>query len=83
MGLGEGVAKGFGTFIRTVISYSLYFRKIFGTLLSSWKELQGTKNIENLSEREFSNIISGLCYGIKNGITDIVKGVAGIFIKNI
>ena len=81
MGLGEGVTKGFGTFIKTVISCSLYFRQLSGILLSSCEELQGTKNIENLSEREPSNIISSLCYGIKNGIIDIVKEVTGTFIK--
>ena len=76
------MAKGFGTLITTVISSSLdIVGKISGTLLSSCEELQGIKNIENLSEREPSNIISGLYYGIKNGIIDIGKGVAGIFIK--
>ena len=35
--------------------------------MSSYEELQGIKSIENL--------------GIKNGIIDIGKGVAGIFIK--
>ena len=82
LGFGEGVAKGFGTFITTLISSSLdIVGKISGTLLSSCEELQGIKNIENISEREPSNIISGLYYGIKNGIIDIGKGISGIFIK--
>ena len=82
LGFGEGVAKGFGTFITTVISSSLdIIGKISGTLLSSCEELQGIKNIEYLSEREPSNIFSGIYYGLKNGIIDIGKGVAGIFIK--
>jgi len=43
--------------------------------------LQGIKYTDYLSEREPSNIFSGLYYGFKNGIIDIGKGVAGIFIK--
>ena len=82
LGFGEGVAKGFGTFFTTVISSSFDFvGKISGTLLVSCEELQGIKNIEYLSEREPSNILSGLYYGVKNGIIDIGKGVAGIFVK--
>ena len=82
LGFGEGVAKGFGKFLTTVISSSFDFvGKISGTLLVSCEELQGIKNIEYLSEREPSNIFSGLYYGVKNGIIDIGKGVAGIFIK--
>ena len=82
LGFGEGVAKGFGTFITTVISSSFdIVGKISGTLLASCEELQGIKNTEYLSEREPSNILSGLYYGVKNGIIDIGKGFAGIFIK--
>ena len=82
LGFGEGVAKGFGTFITTVISSSFdLVGKISGTLLASCEELQGIKNTEYLEEREPSNIFSGLYYGVKNGIIDIGKGVAGIFIR--
>ena len=82
LGFGEGVAKGFGTFITTIISSSVdIVGKISGTLLASCEELQGIKYTDYLSEREPSNIFSGLYYGVKNGIIDIGKGVAGIFIK--
>ena len=82
LGFGEGVAKGFGLFLTTVISSSFdIVGKISGTLLASCEELQGIKNIDNLNEREPSNILSGLYYGVKNGIMDIGKGVAGIFLK--
>ena len=82
LGFGEGVAKGFGIFITTVISSSIdIVGKISGTLLASCEELQGIKITEYLNEREPSNIISGLYYGVKNGIIDIGKGVAGIFIR--
>ena len=82
LGFGEGVAKGFGTFITTIISSSIdIVGKISGTLLASCEELQGIKYTDYLSEREPSNIFSGLYYGFKNGIIDIGKGVAGIFIK--
>ena len=82
LGFGEGVAKGFGTFITTLITSSLdIVGKISGTLLASCEELQGIKNTEYLSESEPSNVISGLYYGVKNGLIDIGKGFAGIFIK--
>ena len=82
LGFGEGVAKGFGTFITTVVSSSFdIVGKISGTLLASCEELQGIKNTEYLSEREPSNILSGLYFGVKNGIIDIGKGFAGIIIK--
>jgi vacuolar protein sorting-associated protein 13A/C len=82
LGFGGGVAKGFGTFITTIISSSFdIVGKISGTLLASCEELQGLKFTEHLSEREPSNIFSGLYYGVKNGVIDIGKGVAGIFIK--
>ena len=82
LGFGEGVAKGFGTFITTVISSSIdIVGKISGTLLASCEELQGIKFTDYLSEREPSNLFSGLYYGVKNGIIDIGKGVAGIFVK--
>jgi hypothetical protein len=82
LGFGEGVARGFGIFITTVISSSIdIVGKISGTLLASCEELQGIKNTDYLSEREPSNLFSGLFYGVKNGIIDIGKGVAGIFIR--
>ena len=80
MGLGEGVAKGFGILITTVIYSSLdIVGKISGALLSFCEELQGIKNIENLFEREPSGIISVLYCRIKNSIIDIGNGVAGIW----
>ena len=82
LGFGGGVAKGFGTFITTIISSSFdIVGKISGTLLASCEELQGLKFTEHLEEREPSNIFSGLFYGVKNGVIDIGKGVAGIFVK--
>ena len=82
LGFGEGVAQGFGIFITTIISSSFdIVGKISGTLLTSCEELQGIKNTEYLKEREPSNLFSGLYYGVKNGIIDIGKGVAGIFIR--
>jgi hypothetical protein len=82
LGFGEGVARGFGIFITTVISSSIdIVGKISGTLLASCEELQGIKNTDYLSEREPSNLFSGIFYGVKNGIIDIGKGVAGIFIR--
>ena len=82
LGFGEGVAEGFNTFITTIISSSFdIIGKISGTLLASFEKLQGIKETEYLSEREPSNIFSGLYYGVKNGIIDIGKGFAGIFIR--
>ena len=69
LGFGGGVAKGFGTFITTIISSSFdIVGKISGTLLASCEELQGLKFTEHLNEREPSNIFSGLFYGVKNGV---------------
>ena len=82
LGFGEGVAKGFGNFITTVISSSFdIVGKISGTLLASFEELQGIKTTDYLSEREPSNLFSGLYYGVKNGIKDIGKGISGIIIR--
>ena len=82
LGFGEGVAKGFGKFIATLITSSFdLVGKISGTLLTSCEELQGIKNTEDLYEREPSNILAGLYLGVKNGIMDIGKGFAGIFIR--
>jgi hypothetical protein len=82
LGFGEGVAKGFGKFITTLISSSFdIVGKISGTLLTSFEELQGIKTTDYLSEREPSNLFSGLYYGVKNGIIDIGRGLSGIFTK--
>ena len=58
LGFGTGVAKGFGTFISTVISSSFdVVGKITGTLLASCESLQGSKAVEQLEEREPEHVI--------------------------
>ena len=82
LGFGEGIAKGFGTFISTVISSSFdVVGKITGTLLSSCEVLQGTKAIEQLEDREPEHVIDGLFKGLKEGVVDLSKGIGGIFYK--
>ena len=82
LGFGEGVAKGFGTFITTVISSSLdVVGKITGTLLASCEVLQGEKVFEQLEEREPEHILDGLYTGLKEGVIDLGKGIGGIFYK--
>ena len=82
LGFGEGIAKGFGTFITTVISSSFdVVGKITGTLLSSCEVLQGTKAMEQLEEREPEHVLDGLFKGIKEGVIDLSKGIGGIFYK--
>ena len=82
LGFGEGIAKGFGTFITTVISSSFdVVGKITGTLLSSCEALQGTKVMEQLEEREPEHVIDGLFKGLKEGVIDLSKGIGGIFYK--
>ena len=82
LGFGEAIAKGFGKFLTTLITSSFdLIGKISGTLLTSCEELQGIKNTEDLFEREPSNVLTGIYLGVKNGIMDIGKGFAGIFIR--
>ena len=82
LGFGTGVAKGFGTFISTVISSSFdVVGKITGTLLASCESLQGSKAVEQLEEREPEHVIDGLFKGLKEGVIDLSKGIGGIFFK--
>ena len=82
IGFGTGVAKGFGTFISTVLSSSFdVVGKITGTLLASCESLQGTKAVEQLEEREPEHVIDGLFKGLKEGVIDLSKGIGGIFYK--
>ena len=82
LGFGEGIAKGFGSFITTILSSSFdVVGKISGTLLASCEVLQGEKVFEELEEREPEHVLDGLYIGIKEGAKDIGKGIAGIFYK--
>ena len=82
LGFGSGIALGFGTFISTVISSSFdVVGKITGTLLASCEQLQGTKAVEQLEEREPEHVLDGLFKGIKEGVIDLSKGIGGIFFK--
>ena len=82
LGFGEGIAKGFGNFITTIITSTLdIISKISGTLLSSLEVLQGNKALENIEEREPENIFEGVYKGVKEGLIDIGKGIGGIFLK--
>ena len=82
IGFGEGVAKGFGTFVTTIISSSFdVVGKISGTLLASCEVLQGQKVFEELEEREPEHLLDGLYIGLKEGVKDLGKGIGGIFYK--
>ena len=82
LGFGEGVAKGFGSFITTILSSSFdVVGKISGTLLASCEVLQGEKVFEQLEEREPEHILDGLYVGLKEGVIDLGKGIGGIFYK--
>ena len=82
LGFGEGIAKGFGNLITTIISGALdVVIKISGTILSSLEVLQGNKALELIEEKEPEHIIDGIFKGLKEGLTDIGKGIGGIFIK--
>ena len=82
LGFGEGVAKGFGVLLTTIVSGTFEaVGKISGTLLASCEVLQGRKAIEQLEDREPDNIFDGLYQGVKEGILDIGKGIGGIFLK--
>ena len=82
LGFGEGIAKGFGTFITTVLSSSFeVVGKITGTLLASCEVLQGEKVFEQLEEREPEHLLDGLYIGLKEGVKDLGKGLGGLFYK--
>ena len=82
LGFGEGIAKGFGNFITTIISSTFeVVSKISGTLLSSLEVLQGNKALEQIEEKEPENIFDGIYKGVKEGLMDLGKGIGGIFIK--
>ena len=82
LGFGEGIAKGFGTFITTVLSSTFdVVGKISGTLLASCAVLQGEKVFEQLEEREPGHVFEGLYIGFKEGVIDLGKGIGGIFYK--
>ena len=82
LGFGEGVAKGFGTLLTSIVSGTFEaVGKISGTLLASCEVLQGQKAIEQLEDREPDNIFDGLYQGVKEGLLDIGKGIGGIFLK--
>ena len=82
LGVGEGIAKGFGTFITTILSSSFdVVGKITGTLLASCEVLQGEKVFEELEEREPEHLLDGLYTGLKEGAIDLGKGIGGIFYK--
>ena len=82
LGVGEGIAKGFGKFITTIISSSFdVVGKISGTLLASCEVLQGEKVFEELEEREPEHILDGIYTGLKEGAIDLGKGIGGIFYK--
>ena len=55
--------------------------KISGTILSSLEVLQGKKALEQIEEKEPELIIDGIFKGFKEGLSDIGKGIGGIFIK--
>ena len=82
LGFGEGIAKGFGTFITTVLSSTFdVVGKISGTLLASCEVLQGEKVFEQLEDREPEHVFEGLYVGLKEGVIDLGKGIGGIFYK--
>ena len=82
LGFGEGIAKGFGNLITTIISGAIdMVSKISGTLLSSLEVLQGNKAIEKIEEKEPEHILEGIYIGFKEGILDLGNGLGGIFIK--
>ena len=82
LGFGEGIAKGFGSFVSTVLSSSFdVVGKISGTLLASCEMLQGEKVFEELEEREPEHLLDGLYMGLKEGVKDLGKGLGGIFYK--
>ena len=82
LGFGEGVAKGFGNLITTIISGTFdAVGKISGTLLASCEMLQGEKAVEQLEDREPDNVLDGIYKGVKEGLLDLGKGIGGIIFK--
>ena len=82
IGFGQGVAKGFGKLLNTIISSTFdAIGKISGTLLSSCAIIQGGKAVEQLEDREPDNILDGIYRGVKEGLLDLGKGIGGIFLK--
>ena len=82
LGFGEGIAKGFGNLITTIISGALdVVSKISGTLLSSLEVLQGNKALDQIEGKEPEHIIDGIFKGFKEGLLDLGKGIGGIFLK--
>ena len=82
LGFGEGIAKGFGNLITTIISGALdVVSKISGTILSSLEVLQGNKALEQIEEKEPEHIFDGIFKGLKEGMSDLGKGIGGLFIK--
>jgi hypothetical protein len=84
LGFGEGIAKGFGTFITTVLSSTFdVVGKISGTLLASCEVLQGEKVFEQLEDREPEHVFEGLYVGLKEGVIDLGKGIGEILYKRL
>ena len=82
LGFGEGVAKGFGNLLTTIVSGAFdAVGKISGTLLASCEMLQGEKAVELLEDREPDNVLDGIYKGVKEGILDLGKGIGGIIFK--
>ena len=82
LGFGEGIAKGFGGFVQTILSSSFdVVGKISGTLLASCEMLQGEKVFEELEEREPEHLLDGIYTGLKEGAKDLGKGIIGIVFK--
>ena len=82
LGFGEGVAKGFGNLLNTIITGTFdAIGKISGTLLASCEMLQGEKAVEQLEDREPDNVLDGIYKGVKEGLLDLGKGIGGIVLK--
>ena len=82
LGFGEGVAKGFGNLLNTIITGTFdVVGKISGTLLASCEMLQGEKAVEELEDREPDNVLDGIYKGVKEGLLDLGKGIGGIVLK--
>ena len=82
LGFGEGVAKGFGTLLNSIIGGTFdAIGKISGTLLASCEMLQGEKAVEQLEDREPDNVLDGIYRGVKEGLLDLGKGIGGIVLK--
>ena len=72
----------FFNLITTIISGALdVVSKISGTILSSLEVLQGNKALEQIEEKEPEHIFDGIFKGLKEGMSDLGKGIGGLFIK--